>query len=103
MNNLIKDHTEGALEIAQEKAKEWQEDSLQECLTRLENHTVKGRKVFLYKDFAPLSFYFEVIDADRQILNGGIIYHGSHDRGGDGGAPTFSVNLTPTQGWAIHT
>ena len=35
--------------------------------------------------------------------NGGIIFHGTHDRGGDGGAPTFSVNLTPTVGWAIHT
>ena len=36
-------------------------------------------------------------------MNGGLIFHGKHDGGGDGGAPTFSVNLTPTNGWGIHT
>jgi hypothetical protein len=36
-------------------------------------------------------------------FNGGLIYHGRHDGGGDGGAPTFSVNLTPQYGWSIHT
>ena len=35
--------------------------------------------------------------------NGGLIYHGPHDRGGDGSAPTFSVNLNPHDGWSIHT
>ena len=49
-------------------------------------------------DFAPLSFTFH-----GQGLYGGIIFHGVHDRGGDGGAPTFSVNLGPVDGWAIHT
>lgn len=34
---------------------------------------------------------------------GGLIYHGEHDHGGDGGAPTFSLNLTPKNGWAVHT
>ncbi len=34
---------------------------------------------------------------------GGLIYHGEHDRGGDGEAPTFSVNLTPQNGWSVHT
>jgi hypothetical protein len=36
-------------------------------------------------------------------MNGGLIFHGKHDNGGDGGAPTFSVNLTPTSGWSVHT
>jgi hypothetical protein len=36
-------------------------------------------------------------------FNGGLIFHGAHDRGGDGGAPTYSVNLSPTDGWAVHT
>ena len=36
-------------------------------------------------------------------MNGGLIYHGAHDGGGDGGAPTFSVNLSPVNGWSIHT
>jgi hypothetical protein len=36
-------------------------------------------------------------------MNGGLIYHGKHDNGGDGGSPTFSVCLEPTNGWSIHT
>jgi hypothetical protein len=36
-------------------------------------------------------------------FNGGLIYHGTHDGGGDGGAPTFSVNLSPVNGWSVHT
>lgn len=38
-----------------------------------------------------------------QCMNGGLLYHGAHDNGGDGGAPTFSVNLISEQGWSIHT
>ena len=78
-------------------------DNLKECLCRLERHTRDGCTVTLYPDFAPLSLYFEVKKQGRLILNGGMIYHGSHDRGGNGSAPTFSVSLTPTTGWAIHT
>lgn len=36
-------------------------------------------------------------------FNGGLTFHGKHDNGGDGGAPTFSVNLSPSDGWEIHT
>jgi hypothetical protein len=39
----------------------------------------------------------------RFWMNGGLIYHGPHDNGGDGGFPTFSVNLSPVNGWTIHT
>ncbi len=60
-------------------------------------------------DFAPLSFYFNMLYYDEKTnkfeydYNGGIIFHGAHDGGGDGGTPTFSVNLTPVNGWATHT
>ena len=63
----------------------------------------------LYKDFAPLSFSFtmyrrESPDAGYQRwFNGGPIFHGPHDAGGSGEAPTFAVCLTPEDGWSIHT
>lgn len=34
---------------------------------------------------------------------GGLLFHGTHDGHGSGGAPTYSVCLTPTSGWAVHT
>jgi len=40
---------------------------------------------------------------EERWFNGGLIFHGPHDNGGDGGAPTFSVNLLPQDGWSIHT
>ena len=65
-------------------------------------------RVTLYNDFAPYSFS---LVWERQAsdgvwaywFNGGLIFHGPHDNGGDGGAPTFSVNLTRHDGWSIHT
>lgn len=57
-----------------------------------------GGVVTLYKDFAPYSFGFTAGG-----MNGGLIFHGSHDGGGNGGGPTFSVCLTPCDGWSIHT
>ncbi len=67
----------------------------------------KNVRCLLFRDFAPHSFEFmlqkHVNGEWKRWFNGGLIYHGSHDRGGDGGAPTFSVNLTPQQGWTIHT
>ncbi|MHC4566640.1 MAG: DUF4120 family protein [Planctomycetota bacterium] len=73
-------------------------------------HGDRGRTICrLYEDFAPHSFYFvmQVRDKEtgeyRRWFNGGLIFHGSHDNGGDGGAPTLSVNLTPQNGWRVHT
>ncbi len=66
-------------------------------------------RVTLGYDFSPHSFsvLWERRDSPtgewRSWFNGGLIFHGSHDHGGDGGAPTFSVNLTPHDGWSIHT
>ena len=34
---------------------------------------------------------------------GGLIFHGSHDNGGDGSFPTLAVSIEPTTGWQIHT
>jgi hypothetical protein len=52
----------------------------------------------LYKDFAPLSFEWCAGN-----LQGGLIFHGEHDGFGNGGAPTFSVSLSNTRGWQLHT
>ena len=71
-------------------------------------------RVTLGWDFAPHSFsiLWERWEKDssgatrpgwRRWFNGGLIFHGPHDRGGDGGAPTFSVNLSPHVGWSVHT
>lgn len=63
----------------------------------------------LYHDFAPFSFSFVIerkaADSDtyESWFNGGLIYHGRHDGYGSGSAPTFSVSLTPSTGWQIHT
>jgi hypothetical protein len=61
----------------------------------------------LYSDFAPHSFRVQVIRTsapdDKPWLDGALIYHGPHDNGGDGGAPTFSVNLNANDGWSVHT
>lgn len=91
-----------------------------------------GMRLLVMSDFAPLSFYFikevlccckcdsslwydsmtcrtcgQKVDESngewKRDYNGGIIFHGNHDRGGDGGTPTFSVNITPVNGWATHT
>lgn len=65
-------------------------------------------RVTLHTDFAPYSFsvIWERKNKTGEWVfwfNGGLIYHGPHDRGGDGGGPTFSVCLEPYHGWSIHT
>lgn len=63
-----------------------------------------GARVKLWTDFAPLSFTFSIILPDGSSwLHGGLIFHGSHDSGGDGGGPTYSVNVSPIDGWTLHT
>ena len=108
----MKDLTNGALDEAKKYAKEIGNSSLENCLKRLEqvekNYAENGKPVetFITTDFADYSFYFwrETVDEPNVcVSNGGIIFHGKHDNGGDGGAPTFSVNLTPCNGWQIHT
>lgn len=69
---------------------------------------IEDMRVRLFRDFAPQSFEFvQEVKRDGKdwecAVNGGFIFHGPHDGGGNGGAPTFSVNLTPQDGWSIHT
>jgi hypothetical protein len=90
-------------------------------LDYLDNYRKKNETAcILFKDLAPLSFGIMMYmrkkedfdkpwskDAESEglhfMFNGGLIFHGQHDRGGDGGAPTFSVSLTATNGWQVHT
>jgi len=107
----MKDLTGGKLDEALKYAESIKDDSLQKCLDRLkkieENYKNDETEVEteISTDFAPYSFYFVRMykNTTNFISNGGIIFHGKHDNGGDGSSPTFSVNLTPTNGWAIHT
>jgi hypothetical protein len=80
-------------------------ENFNNTFSRLENYSGKGYTVTLYSDFAPYSLYFEITLNEKFILNGGFIFHGSHDGFGNGGAPTFSVCIDPEDkpGWSIHT
>jgi hypothetical protein len=72
-------------------------------------HGDRGKtRCVLYPDGAPYSFGFviELRQSDgnyRTWFNGGLLFHGPHDGGGNGGAPTYAVCLKPTVGWTIHT
>jgi hypothetical protein len=61
----------------------------------------------LFRDFAPASFEFVMEKLDKTgawayWFNGGLIYHGSQEGWGSTG-PTFSVTLSPSDGWEVHT
>jgi len=88
------------------------QDQLQQKLDYLDTYAEHGDKgatrCLLGKDFAPYSFGFimqkRVASEEYDYwFNGGLILHGDHDNGGDGGAPTFSVCLGQINGWSIHT
>lgn len=56
----------------------------------------------LFKDFAPQSFYFELMKGEKLWLNGGLIFYAQGDSGV--GLPQLSVRLdNSTVGWQIHT
>jgi hypothetical protein len=86
---------------------------LKPALDRLEAFGRKGPdgqptvRVVLSPDFAPQSFEFCIEralgDGWEATLIGGLLFHGPHDGGGSGSAPTFAVSLTPSVGWSIHT
>lgn len=77
---------------------------LEEKLNDLTAYLPDNWIVELYKDFAPFSFFWtQTGPTGEGGLIGGLIYHGEHDGGGNGGAPTFSVNLDYSDGWRIHT
>jgi len=72
---------------------------------RFKEYSQQGCDVFLYSDFAPQSLYFVKKRNGEYCSNGGMIFHGHHDGGGNGSAPTFSVCLDPStkSQWRIHT
>ncbi len=79
-------------------------DNLQKNLERLlaiANNM--GGVCHLGFDFAPYSFSFAGVRGETTVINGGLIFHGAHDIGGDGSDPTLSVSLSPTTGWQIHS
>ena len=84
-------------------------NSLDKALEYLGSYGDRETLCVLYKDWAPLSFAFDmqvkdpVTGAFGPWFNGGLIFHGDHDGGGNGGGPTLSVCLQPTDGWSIHT
>jgi hypothetical protein len=80
-------------------------ENFNNTFSRLENYSDKGNTVNLYSGFAPHSLYFEITMNEKFVLNGGLIFHGSHDGFGSGDAPTFSVCIDPDNkpGWSIHT
>ena len=103
MKNLI-DMTEGKLQETLKFAETIKDNSLMDCLKRLEIADENlNTQTTIFNDFAPHSFEFCRKRGETFAGNGGVIFHGRHDNGGDGGAPTFSVCLEPTNGWSIHT
>lgn len=86
-----------------------QREQFEEMIRYLEYYGDSDRnRLTLFSDFAPYSFTFTIERRGRDgewshLLSGGLIYHGPHDRGGDGGGPTHAVTMNPTTGWSIHT
>lgn len=82
---------------AMEFAEKIGDKSLQDCLNRLKSWERDGLTIYLYKDFAPYSFYFEEMREDgTRSMNGGLIYHGNPDQ-------SRSFQIEPSTGWEIHT
>lgn len=100
-----------------EKVKQFAESTgrmkqLQDKLDYLDTYAEHGdrgaTRCVLGYDWAPYSFSFTMMRRNENgdyfpWYNGGLIFHSSHDGGGSGSAPTYSVCLNPTDGWSIHT
>jgi len=103
------EHFDKVKAFAEETGRVEQLQSKLDYLDTYADHEKEGlTKCVLGYDFAPYSFGFLMMKKDtsgeyQPWFNGGLIFHGPHDRGGDGGAPTLSVNLSPTDGWSVHT
>ena len=106
------DKTNGKLQEQLEYAKTITNDSLQKTIDEFERREkmyLEDRKEIMehsiYNDWAPRSFEFVQMFGERAGMNGGIIFHGPHDGGGNGGAPTFSVSLSSDRSarWEVHT
>lgn len=80
--------------------------SLENCLDNLRRWR---HPIMVGSDYDEMSFTFreilpnELTQKGYHGINGGIIYHGPRDGFGCGAAPTFSVTITETEGYSIHT
>ena len=99
------DTVEKNFEAARAKGKELKLlTSWNRCVDTLSRLAGKEGHVMISTDFAPLSFSWVAINAKGDCnMNGGMIFHGAHDGGGNGSAPTYSVNFDPCDGWQLHT
>ena len=111
---MIIDQTNGKLkEVKEFAATHPKGNTLTEALCKLElmaHNRGENYAVWLFPDFAPYSLEFAIINShlltytrEDISLNGGLIFHGSHDGYGSGSAPSFSVCLDDADGWRIHT
>ena len=101
------DLTQGKLDEELAYAEEIGDTTLKRCIEHMKNvDQNSGSTTKIMTDRAPRSFYFERFYSDENFRgNGGIIFHGPHDGGGAGVAPTFSVSMTTNlkPHWEIHT
>ena len=105
---MIDDKTNGYIdEVKAFAERTGRSDQLQGELDYLSNYGGQETRCVLYKDFAPMSFYFEMQARKggewKHWFNGGLIFFSDDDTGV--GAPQFSVRLGPdlSCGWSIHT
>jgi hypothetical protein len=105
-NIMIHDCTNGELDKIKAFARE--NHLVREFVStfsRFKAQSKRGFDIYLYPDFAPYSLYFERKKDNVFNGNGGFIFHGVHDGGGNGSAPSFSVSLenNTKSRWSIHT
>ena len=106
---MLEDKTDGYLEEVKELAVKINKlDELEERLDYLRDYSPEETRCLLYKDFAPMSFYFQMQTMNKEDVwqnwfNGGLIFYGPGDTGV--GAPQFSVRIGEdlSCGWSIHT
>ena len=100
---VLQDCTNGDLRKTLRYAEKINDFSLHRCLDRLAEADINCKsKTKIYPDFAPYSFSFARMRNKECITNGGIIFHGIKGEYG-AGAPTFSVSISNSPGWSIHT
>jgi hypothetical protein len=112
VNETCKDRLDEVRAFADSLGDDWRkqfEERLEYLGTYAEHGEDGKTRCDLYTDFAPHSFYFVMHLRDKSTceykewFNGGLIFHGPHDNGGDGGLPTLSVNVDGSYGWSVHT
>jgi hypothetical protein len=102
----MKDLTEGFLADQLAYAETIGDETLANCIQQLKNADEYNKsETIIGKDFAPRSFEFARMKEGRCIINGGIIFHGAHDGGGNGSSPSFSVSISNNNKsrWELHT